>query len=86
MGVRSKVIGYEHYRNFDSSRLVNVNRVVCIVLQFEVDDLPAFIESFKERGGTVIFGPSFDKDDGFWYGAIADLEGNQIWLVDKNCP
>lgn len=57
-----------------------------VVLQFEVDDLRAFMDSLKERGGTILNGPTLDKSGGFWFGGFADLEGNPCWVVDKNCP
>ncbi len=57
-----------------------------VVLQFEVDDVAKFFAHLKVAGGTVTFGPSFDKSDEFWFGGISDLEGNPIWVVDKNCP
>ncbi len=57
-----------------------------IVLQFEVADVPAFLEHLQEVGGTVAFGPSFDKKSGFWYGGFHDIEGNPFWVVDENCP
>ena len=57
-----------------------------VVLQIEVDDLPAFFEYIKETKGGVAFGPSFNEKDEFWFGSIADPEGNQIWVVDSNCP
>ena len=57
-----------------------------VVLQFEVDDVAEFFAHLKAAGGTVTFGPSFDKSDEFWFGGISDPEGNPIWVVDKNCP
>ncbi|MAV36831.1 MAG: hypothetical protein CMJ59_15390 [Planctomycetaceae bacterium] len=57
-----------------------------VILQFEVDDLHAFFADLKRAGGTVTFGPSQDKQGGFWFGGFSDPEGNPIWVVDKNCP
>jgi len=57
-----------------------------VVLQFQVTDVPDFFDHLKERGGTVTFGPSFDKKGGFWFGGFQDLEGNPFWVVDENCP
>jgi len=57
-----------------------------VVLQFEVDDLAEFFAHVGAAGGSVSSGPSFDKKGGFWFGGIADPEGNPIWVVDKNCP
>ena len=55
-------------------------------LQWEVQPLEAFMEAFQAQSGTVVFGPSRDAADGYMYGAIRDIEGNEIWLVDENCP
>lgn len=57
-----------------------------VVLQVEVAGVAKFFTHLKEKGGAVTFGPSFDKDDGFWYGGFQDLEGNPFWVVDENCP
>ena len=57
-----------------------------VVLQFEVDDVPEFFAHLEQAGGTVTFGPSFDKNDKFWFGGFTDPEGNPVWVVDKNCP
>ena len=21
-----------------------------------------------------------------WYGSVTDIEGNEIWVIDENCP
>ena len=55
-------------------------------LQWEVHPLEDFMTWFTERGGEVVFGPSKDEVDNFMYGAIRDPEGNEIWLVDEDCP
>jgi len=57
-----------------------------VVLQFEVDDVKAFLAEVERAGGTVANGPSFNEKDGFWFGGFADPEGNPIWVVDRNCP
>ena len=57
-----------------------------VVLQFEVDDVPAFFKHLQEHGGVVTFGPSKDEPHGFWYGGFSDPEGNPFWVVDVNCP
>lgn len=57
-----------------------------VLLQFEVDDVQAFMRHVEAERGTILFGPSFNQKDGFWYGACTDLEGNQFWVVDQNCP
>lgn len=57
-----------------------------VVLQIEVDDVEAFFSHVVAHGGSVLFGPSFDKKDAFWFGGFADPEGNPWWVVDKKCP
>ncbi|MBC8366463.1 VOC family protein [bacterium] len=57
-----------------------------VLMQYEVDDVKEFFEHLKSKGGKLTFGPSFDEKGGFWFGGVADPEGNPIWVVDKNCP
>lgn len=57
-----------------------------VLLQFEVDDVPAFFTHLETKGSVVSFGPSFDPKGQFWFGGFTDLEGNPIWVVDRNCP
>ncbi|MCA9000386.1 MAG: VOC family protein [Planctomycetes bacterium] len=57
-----------------------------VLLQFEVDDLPAFFEHLTESGAKQTFGPSFDEKGRFWYGGFSDPEGNPWWAVDRDCP
>ena len=56
------------------------------IMQVEVEDVKAFFTYIEEQNGAIQFGPSLSEEDGFWYGAILDIEGNPIWVVDKNCP
>lgn len=53
------------------------------LLQITVKDMEALYENVKAQGGKIIFGPSFQKKYNFKYGAIADLEGNQIWVIEE---
>ena len=57
-----------------------------VVLQFEVDDVRELFAHLKQTGASINNEPTFNKQDGFWFGAIADPEGNPYWVVDKNCP
>ncbi|MEM7168451.1 MAG: VOC family protein [Planctomycetota bacterium] len=57
-----------------------------VVLQLEVDDLREFFTQVQQRGAAITGGPNFNQADSFWFGAIADPEGNPIWVVDQNCP
>lgn len=57
-----------------------------VLMQFEVDDVKEFFAHLEKSGGSLTFGPSFDKSGGFWFGGFSDPEGNPCWVVDKNCP
>jgi len=57
-----------------------------VVLQLQVADVQSFLEHISKNDGTIAFGPSLDKKDGFWYGGFSDFEGNPYWVVDENCP
>jgi predicted enzyme related to lactoylglutathione lyase len=57
-----------------------------LVLQCEVDDPREFFTHLEQAGGAITSGPSFDKNDEFWYGSFTDPEDNPVWVVDKNCP
>ena len=57
-----------------------------VILQMGTRDVAALFEHVASKGGAVQFGPAFDEKGGFWFGAIADPEGNPIWVVDENCP
>ena len=55
-------------------------RAATVVAQFNVDDARAFLARVAEKGGDVPFGPSFEEDEGFWFGGFADIEGNRSWV------
>ena len=57
-----------------------------VVLQFEVDDVRELFAHLKQTGASITNEPTFNKQDGFWFGAFADPEGNPYWVVDQNCP
>tara|TARA_A100001037_G_scaffold22750_1_gene18840 strand:+ start:121 stop:504 length:384 start_codon:yes stop_codon:yes gene_type:complete len=57
-----------------------------VILQFCTNNLKELFKSVKKNGGSVVFGPSYDEEGEYWYGSIADPEGNEIWFVDQNCP
>jgi predicted enzyme related to lactoylglutathione lyase len=56
------------------------------VLQIEVDDVRGFLSHVESVGGAITGGPSFNEGGGFWFGSIADPEGNSWWVVDAKCP
>ena len=51
------------------------------IMQLVVSDIQAFFKRLEAHGGTLVFGPSFEESEGFYYGAVNDIEGNQIWVV-----
>jgi len=57
-----------------------------IILQIEVNDVNSLFNYLKEQNGSILFGPSFNEKENFWYGSFTDLEGNEIGVVDKNFP
>jgi len=57
-----------------------------VLLQVAVPDVKQFFELLKAQDVAVAFGPEFDEAGDFWFGAIEDIEGNPIWVVDENCP
>jgi len=57
-----------------------------VLLQFEAEDVQGLLDRIAEGGGTVQFGPSFNAEDEFWFGAFADPEGNPCWVVGPTCP
>lgn len=61
-------------------------RANAVVLQLEVDDVRKFMKQIEQTDAEIVAGPEFDEEDGFWFGTINDPEGNQIWIVDRNCP
>jgi hypothetical protein len=57
-----------------------------VLLQIEVDDVRTFFEYLEQNSTKIAGGPSFEKNDEFWFGSFSDPEDNPIWVVDKNCP
>ena len=53
------------------------------VLQISVPDAAGLFERVKANGGTILFGPAVDRNEGFTYGAFADPEGNQVWVMEN---
>jgi len=64
-----------------SKRVMNT-----VILQICTNDLKSLFKKIKNNGGSVLFGPSYDEGDKFWFGSFTDIEGNEIWVVDENCP
>jgi len=53
------------------------------IIQISVSDIRELFGRVKEAGGTILFGPSVDKNEGFSYGAFLDPEGNQVWVMEN---
>ena len=70
-------LGNESY----SKRIMNT-----VILQIATNDLKKLFKKIKNNGGSILFGPSYDEGDEYWYGSVTDIEGNEIWVIDENCP
>ena len=64
-----------------SKRIMNT-----VILQIATNDLKKLFKKIKNNGGSILFGPSYDEGDKYWYGSVTDIEGNEIWVIDENCP
>jgi predicted enzyme related to lactoylglutathione lyase len=53
------------------------------IIQFSVSDIRGLFERVCETGGKILFGPSIDEKEGYLYGGLLDIEGNQIWVVEE---
>ena len=53
------------------------------IMQVQVSDINSLFKSVSENGGEILFGPSLEDKYNFYYGGIADCEGNQIWIVEE---
>lgn len=51
------------------------------LMQLKVEGIEEIFEAVKAHGGTILFGPSYSEKYEMHYGAVADLEGNQIWMI-----
>ena len=60
---------------------VNTKRDSYAIPQFYVGDMKLVMERATSTGGSVIYGP--EEDDGFLYGTITDMEGNEIWIIEE---
>lgn len=56
-------------------------RTNAIMPQLQVEDAKAFLEELQAKGETVVFGPSFEEREEFWFGGFEDVEGNPVWVV-----
>lgn len=53
-----------------------------VIIQLSVSDINKLFARVKKMGGKILFGPSLDEKEGYLYGGLADIEGNQIWIVE----
>lgn len=53
------------------------------LLQITVKDMETLFKKVKTNNGKVLFGPSIEEKHNFKYGAITDLEGNEIWVIEE---
>ena len=81
-GIKIGIADMEELGNKNySKRIMNT-----VILQICTNDLKKLFKRIKNNGGSVIFGPSYDEGDKYWYGSVVDSEGNEIWVIDENCP
>lgn len=52
-------------------------------LQLKVKDMEKLYENVKANKGKIIFGIKTEEKYNFKYGSIADLEGNEIWVIEE---
>ena len=53
-----------------------------VIVQISVLDIHKLFVKVEKMGGKILFGPSTDEKEGYLYGGLADIEGNQIWVVE----
>ena len=54
-----------------------------VALQISVSDIEDLFTKVKENKGTILAGPSVDKNEGFRFGAFVDIEGNPVWVMEN---
>ena len=81
-GIKIGIADMEQMGNENYSKRI----MSTVILQIYTNDLKKIFKRIKNNGGSVLFGPSYDEGDKYWYGSITDIEGNEIWVVDENCP
>lgn len=53
-----------------------------VILHLVSKDVRGLMRHVKKCGAKIQFGPTHNTEDGYWYGAFEDLEGNPIWVID----
>jgi len=54
-----------------------------VIIQLSVSDISELFDKVKKAGGKILFGPSLSKEEGYLYGGLEDIEGNQIWVIER---
>ena len=81
-GIKIGIADMEQMSNENySKRIMNT-----VILQISTNALKRLFKRIKNNGGSILFGPSYDEGDKYWYGSVTDIEGNEIWVIDENCP
>lgn len=75
------VIGFAQAEEKDYVPTRNKNNTM--IMQISVSDIHLLFERIKNSGGTIMFGPSVDRNEGFKFGAFKDIEGNQVWVIEN---
>lgn len=53
------------------------------IMQLSVSDIKATFKQIEEQGGSILFGPTFEERNKFYFGGATDTEGNQIWFIQE---
>ena len=54
-----------------------------VIIQLSVNDINELFDKVEKTGGKILFGPSISEEEGYLYGGLADIEGNQIWVIER---
>lgn len=54
-----------------------------VIIQLSVKNIKELFDKVKKTGGKILFGPSLSDEEGYLYGGLADIEGNQIWVIER---
>ena len=54
-----------------------------VIVQLRVSDINFLFANTEAYGGKILFGPTRDEINNYTYGGIADIEGNEIWVIEE---
>lgn len=57
-------------------------RANAVILHLVSKDVRGLMRKVKACGARIRFGPNYNEEEKYWYGAFDDIEGNQIWVLD----